>query len=415
MAKAQARQGMEVHVVCINHADHLGHDITWSRHGNTPTVCEYDGAVRVTRLGRSASLGRLDICPRLPRLLRMLDRQGIDVLHLHTPNPMMLLGVAMAGIQTPLVITHHSDIVRQRILKLALRPFEQNVYSHAAAIVTNSPSYSAQSPLLQRYAARVHTLPMGIDLRPYMNASPAVLHRTAAIKAEYGQPLWLSVGRCVYYKHYHVAIAALAHVPGKLMIVGYGPMRGQLQQQAQHLGVADRIIWRDYLSREELIGTYRAATALWFPSGARSEAFGLVQVEAMASGCPVLNADIASSGVPWVSRHEQSGLTTPVGDARALAAAARRLLEEPNLRAALSAGAVKRATEDFDHLVMADRSRAVYAKVLESERIIRLPREQQAAARPWQYTRAAPSLQPVGQKDRPILDADEDEGAELAI
>jgi rhamnosyl/mannosyltransferase len=345
----------------------------------------------------------------------MLDRQGIDVLHLHTPNPMMLLGVSMAGIQTPLVITHHSEIVRQRILRLALRPFEQSVYSRAGAIVTNSPPYADQSSLLRHHSSRVHTLPMGIDLRPYMNPSPAVLEKAAAIKAEHGDPLWLSVGRCVYYKHYHVAIAALPHVAGKLMIVGYGPMRGQLQQQAQHLGVAHRIIWRDYLTREELIGAYRAATALWFPSGARSEAFGLVQVEAMASGCPVLNADIASSGVPWVSRHEQSGLTIPVGDARALAAAARRLLEEPNLRSTLAAGAVKRVTEDFDHLVMAGRSRAIYAKVLESERVIRLPREQKAAARPWQYTKGAPSLQPAGHIDRPMPDVEDDEEAELAM
>jgi hypothetical protein len=107
-------------------------------------------------------------------------------------------------------------------------------------------------------------------------------------------------------------------------------------------------------------------------------------------------------------------LTTPVGDARALAAAARRLLQEPNLRSALSAGAVKRATEDFDHLVMAGRSHAIYAKVLESERVIRLPREQKAAARPWQYA-AAPSLQPVSQDARPLLDAEDDEEAELAM
>jgi rhamnosyl/mannosyltransferase len=393
LAQAQAKLGMEVHVVCINHADRHGHDLTWSRHGSTPTVCEYDGAVRVTRLGRSASAGRLDLCPRLPRLLRMLDRQGIDVLHLHTPNPMMLLGLAMANPRTPLVITHHSDIVRQRILRLALRPFEWNVYARAGAIVTNSPSYPQQSSLLQRYASRVHTLPMGIDLRPYLNPTPAVLNRAAALKAEHGGPLWLSVGRCVYYKHYHVAIAALAQVPGKLMIVGYGPMRGQLQRQARDLGVTQRIIWRDYLSAEELAGAYRAAAALWFPSGARSEAFGLVQVEAMASGCPVLNANIPASGVPWVSRHQESGLTTPVGDDAALAAAARRLLDEPDLHARLSAGAVKRATQEFDHMIMAGRSRELYLKVLEGERVIRLPQEHKTAARTWRYAPAAAPLE----------------------
>jgi rhamnosyl/mannosyltransferase len=342
----------------------------------------------------------------------MLDRRGIDILHLHTPNPMMLLGLAMASPQTPLVITHHSDIIRQRILRLALRPFEWGVYGRAGAIVTNSPPYAEGSTLLQRHAVQVHTLPMGIDLQPYLNPAPAVLKRAADLKAEHGSPLWLSVGRCVYYKHYHIAIAALAQTPGKLMIVGYGPMRGSLERQAKDLGVADRIIWRDYLNREELAAAYRAATALWFPSGARSEAFGLVQVEAMASGCPVINASIPASGVPWVSRHEESGLTVPVGDAAALAAAARRLVEEPGLRNRLSQGAVKRATEEFDQSIMARRSQALYLKVLESERTIRLPQEQSATPRPWHY--GTEPVAPVPLNTRPLLE-EEDEEAGLAI
>ena len=82
---------------------------------------------------------------------------------------------------------------------------------------------------------------------------------------------------------------------------------------------------------------YLAADAFWFPSNARSEAFGLVQVEAMASGCPVINTAIPHSGVPWVSPHEETGLTVPVDDPAALAAAANRLLTEPGLRDRLGA------------------------------------------------------------------------------
>jgi rhamnosyl/mannosyltransferase len=117
------------------------------------------------------------------------------------------------------------------------------------------------------------------------------------------------------------------------------------------------------VTEDELVGCFLAATALWFPSNARSEAFGLVQVEAMACGCPVINAAIPASGVPWVSRHEETGLTVPVNDPQALALAAQRLLHEPGLRERLVRNGRERACQEFDHFHMADRSLAAYQQV----------------------------------------------------
>ncbi len=128
-----------------------------------------------------------------------------------------------------------------------------------------------------------------------------------------GEPLWLAVGRLVYYKGLHNAVKALPAVPGRLMVIGEGPAKPELQRLAAAEGVADRIIWRGHVSEDELIGSYHAATALWFPSNARSEGFGLVQVEAMASGGPIVCTAIPASGVAWVSRHAESGLTSGGG------------------------------------------------------------------------------------------------------
>src|SRR5439155_27360750 len=114
---------------------------------------------------------------------------------------------------------------------------------------------------------------------------------------------------------------ALARVPGRLLVIGEGPALAGLRRLAAARGVADRVVWRGHVGEDELVGAYHAATALWFPSNARSEGFGLVQVEAMASGCPVINTAVPASGVAWVCRHEETGLTVPVGDAAALAAA----------------------------------------------------------------------------------------------
>jgi rhamnosyl/mannosyltransferase len=141
-------------------------------------------------------------------------------------------------------------------------------------------------------------------------------------------------------------------------------LEAELKNKARELGVADRVVWHGHASTDELIGAYRAATALWFPSTARSEGFGLVQVEAMASGCPVVNTAISGSGVAWVCRHELEGLTAPANDPAGFAQAANRLLCEPGLRERLAAGGRQRAAAEFDWSVMGRRSLDLYESVL---------------------------------------------------
>lgn len=359
LARAQAELGAEVQVVCVNHRDAAGRDVTWQPFRSTPTVRERDGKVAVTRVGRWAALARMDLCPELPWILRALQRTGVDVFHLHTPNPTML-GVMAVGGRTPLVITHHSDVIRQTLLRFAQRPLEWWVYRRAARILATSTAYMAGSAFLQRCPGKTQPLPLGIAIEPYLTPSPLALEHAARWRSELGAPLWLAVGRLVYYKGLPTAIEALAQAPGKLLLVGTGPLESDLRALAARHGVSDRIIWRSYLDADELTGAYHAATALWLPSNERSEGFGLVQVEALASGCPVINTAIPGSGVAWVSRHEETGLTVPVNDAAALAAAARRLLEEPTLRERLGEGGRRRAQEEFGDRRMAERSLDCY-------------------------------------------------------
>jgi rhamnosyl/mannosyltransferase len=133
--------------------------------------------------------------------------------------------------------------------------------------------------------------------------------------------------------------------------------------------VQDRVRFAGKLLNEaDLVAHYLAADAFWFPSNARSEAYGLVQVEAMASGCPVINTAIPNSGVPWVSRHGESGLTVPVDDPTAFAAAARMLMDEPGLRDRLAAGGRARAVAEFDRETMGRRSMTLYSATLSPTR-----------------------------------------------
>jgi rhamnosyl/mannosyltransferase len=265
------------------------------------------------------------------------------------------------------VVSYQSDVISQKIRAVLFRPLESLAYRRVRRIMPSSPSYSGGSPFLRPYADRIEVLPLGIDVRPYLEPSADDRVRAERVRAEHGRggPLWLCAGRFVYYKGFENAVRALAHVPGRLVMVGDGPNRPEVRAEARRLGLTDRI---DFLGKLptylDVVPYYLAADAFWFPSNARSEAFGLVQVEAMASGCPVINSSIPHSGVSWVSRHEQTGLTVEVNDPRALAAAARRLLDEPGLRDRLAAEAQRHAAAEFDHRVMAERSAAIYRSVL---------------------------------------------------
>lgn len=361
LARTQAALGAEVYVVCVNAFDKQGR---LSR--TTKTLQEKDGDVSVIRLGRLFSFARFDICPELPSTLCKLVEEPNTILHLHTPNPTMLMALTMLHKRVPLVITHHSDIVKQKILKYVLRPFEHLVYSQTSRILTTSSQYIQGSKFLRLYRNKLSYLPLGLDFSDYMKPNPRAIAFSHSLKEKYGETIWLAVGRLVYYKALHIAIEALTQSPGTLIVIGVGPLEQQLKTRASNLGVEDRIVWLGHVSEDELIGAYHAATSLWFPSNVRSEGFGLVQVEAMASGCPVINANIPCSGVPWVSRHEQEGLTVPTNDPMALAKAAKRLLHESGLRHRLVTASRKRA-EYFNHITMAQRSFEFYEEVLNQE------------------------------------------------
>ena len=349
----------------MNHADSTGKDITHHRFRPTRTIVESDGPVRVERSGRLFGLSRLEICPTLLGKIRR-GTADADIVHLHTPNPLMLGAWWAAGARDKsLVVTHHSDVIKQRFLRYAVAPFESSVYRSARMILTTSPKYLEDSIQLRPFREKTQALPLAVELEPYLHPTSKILARSKELREglEDG-PLWLMVGRLTYYKGYHVAIEALAGVPGRMVIVGSGPLESELRElAAKKLGLG-RIDWRRSVDQDELIALYHAATALWFPSIAKSEGFGLVQVEAMASGCPVINTAIPGSGVSWVSQDGISGLTVPMHDPFRLAEAARRISSDAELRNQLSVQSRARASELFDAKIMACKSLELYRGVL---------------------------------------------------
>jgi len=353
LARAQRRLGAQVTVYCVNHETNDGREVRDTRFRRSATREEIDDGVEVVRLGRCGGLSKLDLCPEFRRFADELDR--FDVVHLHAPNPTFSLPLLLRKSPRRFFITHHSDIIKQRVLSKFYHPFERRVYARADKVFATSPWYTGGSPLLQEFEEKVSVVPLGVDFEPLLNPSPFARSIQREISDELDAPIWLCVGRLVYYKGLHTAIDALPRLPGTLVIVGKGPLEKPLKAQAERMGVADRIRWIPNASDVTLQGLYHAATALWFPSNNRSEGFGLVQVEAMASGLPIINTSVPASGVAWVAPHEVAALTIAPDSHHQLVEASLRLLNDESLRKRLGDAGRRRAVKMFSDRLMAQR------------------------------------------------------------
>jgi len=241
------------------------------------------------------------------------------------------------------------------------QPIERALVKRAAALIVSSPNYLESSPALAANRERCVVIPFGIDTAELQRPASA---RVAALRQRYGPRIVLAVGRLVYYKGFDHLIRAMRSVAGRLLLVGEGPLRSKLEREAARGGVADRVTFMGNVSRDELIDLYQAAAVFVLPSIARSEAFGIVQLEAMACGKPVVNTRLPS-GVPFVSVDGETGITVEPGVPEPLAAALNRLLNDPVLSAAYGAAGQRRVREHFSLATMVDRTRELYQRVIE--------------------------------------------------
>jgi rhamnosyl/mannosyltransferase len=322
-------------------------------------VEETIAGVRVSRVPTRLTLASTPLCPGM---VRGIGRSAADIVHIHLPNPTAVLAYLASGHRGRLVVTYHSDTVRQKVLGPLFAPFLHQALRRASAIIATSPDYRRTSPVLARYLDRCQVIPYGIALDEFEHSDPAAV---AEVRARYGDRLILSVGRLVYYKGFEYLIRAMQQVRGRLIIIGDGPLRGKLEQLVAELGLGDKVVLAGEIQNANVTPYYHAADLFALASIARSEAFGIVQIEAMAAGIPVVNTSL-DSGVPFVSLHNQTGLTVAPENPDALAAAINRLLDDQSLRESLGRAARLRARQEFSLETMTSRTLALYETVAAS-------------------------------------------------
>ncbi len=328
---------------------------------NRERMDEVLGNVRISRIPTHFTFASTPLCPGMISQIRGSEA---DIVHIHLPNPMAVLAYLASGHRGRLVVTYHSDTVRQKVLGALFEPLLHQCLRRSSAIIATSPDYRRTSEVLARYQDRCHVIPYGIALDQFEHSDPAAV---AKIRAELGERLVISVGRLVYYKGFEYLIQAMRQVAGRLVIIGDGPLRPKLQELARELGLQDKIVLAGEIQNERIVPYYHAADVFALASVARSEAFGIVQIEAMAAGLPVVNTRL-DSGVPFVSLHDQTGLTVPPRDSEALAQAINRLLDDAPLRRSLGMAAQVRARQEFSLEIMTARTFQLYQSVLGSPR-----------------------------------------------
>jgi len=325
-------------------------------------VDERVGTYRVVRTKSYATLSSTSITPQLTAKLREMQA-GYDIIHVHLPDPMANLALFLARPRARLVLHWHNDIVRQKSLLRLYLPLQQWMLVRADAIITTSPNYIKGSAYLARHEAKCHVVPIGVDKRR-LGASAATVQ---AIRDRYrGRRIVFSIGRLSPYKGYKYLIDAASHLGDAyaVLIAGTGPLEHALSHQIAQAGLAGRVSLVGKVKDQDLGSYYEASDVFCLSSISRNEGFGLVQVEAMLFGKPVVSTDVEGSGVTWANLDGETGLVVRPEDSRALATAIERICSDRGLYDRLGAAGYRRATEVFTQDRMLAATTAVYDLVL---------------------------------------------------
>ena len=344
--------GIENHIKVLAEAQAAaGHQVTVLVCDPSPrtTVEELNG-VKIVRAGRLATAASMPLSPSQPLTLARLRP---DIAHVHSPYPLGELANWLLGRGRATVITHHSDVVRQQGWLRFYGPLLRRVLRAADRIIATSPRYIESSPWLRPVRHKCVVVPLGIDVARFLSKNP---HSAT--------PMLLFVGRLRYYKGLDTLLRALPHVPdSRLTVVGDGPMRKTWVTLSDELGLAGRVNFVGEIDDADLPAYYQQANLFVLPANARAEAYGLVLLEAMASGLPCITTELGT-GTSWVVQDGVTGLVIPPRDPAALAAAINCLLADADLCHRLGQAGQERARREFSYQIMVERVMQVYELVL---------------------------------------------------
>jgi glycosyltransferase involved in cell wall biosynthesis len=290
-----------------------------------------------------------------------------DVVHFHFPWPFADVLHLLGRTGKPTVMTYHSDIVRQKALGAVYGPLMRRTLGSMSAVVATSPAYAQTSETLRACVAaeRLKTIPLGIiDYRDAPRPAGLQDDMAGRLGIAPGERYFLALGVLRYYKGLHTLVEAARQVGAKVVIAGSGPERERLAAQAARIG-ANNVIFAGQVTHDEKVALIKGCHAMVLPSHLRSEAFGMVLVEAEMFGKPMVCCEVGS-GTSYVNRHGVTGWVVAPEQPGELARAMNALLADSAAAAAMGAAARERYEALFSGEALGRAYSALYEEVARS-------------------------------------------------
>ena len=335
--------------------------------GNKTTIIDRPTGKNIS-VGTLATLASVPISPGMLywawKLIKKKKRY--DVIHLNFPDPMALLVMLFIPTKIPIVVTWHSDVVRQKWALAFYLPLLKLFMKRVSRIIVATPYHLRSCPQLKalQMEHKIVVIPFGIDPARWQ-PNEKMLRQAQGIRSRFPNKFILfAFGRHVYYKGFEYLVEALRTLPNcHLILGGQGPLTEKLRQMSWVLRVVDRITFVDFISEEELPTFYHACDVFCFPSVATTEAFGYAQLEAMMCGKPVIAGKL-NNGVNFVSLDGETGIAVPTKNAEKLSEAIEKLRLDEALLKRYSEAAKVRAHKEFTMEKMAVRTHRLFRDLI---------------------------------------------------
>jgi glycosyltransferase involved in cell wall biosynthesis len=308
------------------------------------------------------SMGKVKATMISPEMIWKLRKVcgNYDIIHIHYPDPMAALALFLSGYNGQVIVHWHSDILKQRQLLKLLMPLQRWLLHRAQMVIGTTPVYLRQSPYLRHVQEKTECLPIGINrLSPSAEGVERIRRRCN------GRKIIFSIGRLVAYKGFKYLIDAARYLDDSYVVLigGDGPLREKLQTQIVDERLMDKVHLLGRVPQDEIADYFGTCELYCLSSIHRTEAFAIVQVEAMSCGKPVVATTISGSGVPWVNKSGYSGLNVQPCSSRELARAIKYVCENPDIYNRFSRQARCRFEQHFQFHDMINNCIKLYKKV----------------------------------------------------
>jgi len=320
----------------------------------------YDGGIfpNVKKYWYAKFLIPLLVASELVYAYRIAKKEKVDALHAHWIVPQGFVAAIVKKLTgIPYIVTAHAgDIfpLRNKIMRWTAKVALKNCF-HCTAN-SNATKKAVESVARIR---NISVIPMGVDLKAFSAAKRSgELRKKLGINGEF----ILTVGRMAEKKGFRYLIEAMLEVlkklpKAKLVLVGDGPQRKQLEQQAQALNLKNNVIFAGKMTHKEIARWYASADVFVLPSiitdKGDTEGLGIALLEAAGAGTPIIGSNVG--GIPDIIKHGKTGLLVPQKNPEELANAITKILTEKKLGISLSKNASQLVKEQFAWALVADK------------------------------------------------------------